>query len=184
MKPLAPYYSRMLCAVANVVSGYNPITGDTRRYEFDEGNIKGHIEFTIRTRSQPSGRRMPVGLIWGSRLAHFSLPIWVALILATPVGGWRRKLVYLFLGWLIVLAGQILGLYMQTMLGKLAVLDKLARQGEYHITKTEQYLLIWEYVFSLRFGATLVPILTWMVIGLPRLIKPRKREDIPPQNEG
>lgn len=130
--------------------------------------MRGRIEFTVPTKSRPEGRPLAAGVAWSARIFQFSFAIWIALILATPFANWKKKAAYFLLGSVVILGGQLFDMYLQSAYGKLEALKILQASGEYALGQSEEYLLTWSHVFSLRIWKDLLPVVLWLLLGLPQ----------------
>jgi hypothetical protein len=172
---ISPWYSQALCLTGNVILDGLPLSGDALDYSYADGEIRCNIEFSAINPEKNQQLRLRAKPLWDGRLLHFSFTIWVALILATPYSDYKKKLKFFLIGWAIVMIGQIAALYLQTLEAKARTLQKLAELEGYELPALQQYLLAWGGRFFMRIGNKLLPIVVWLVVGLPVLIRFRKK---------
>lgn len=173
---LSPVYSRALCSAANCMFQFNLLSSDEMVYSYENGSITGEITFLLTTLADGREARVAARPVWEARLHHFSFTIWAALLLATPFGNWKKKLLYFFLGWAIVFAGQLFALFVETLSEKSLFLQSEQMFQQYRLAAIEEYILNWGGMFFLLVGNKLLPLVLWFLWGLPYLLRRRSEE--------
>ncbi|MFH2057203.1 MAG: exosortase H-associated membrane protein [bacterium] len=168
---ISPWYSQVLCFAGNTLLDGLPFTGDALDYSYENGQIKCSIEFNAVNPQKNKQLRLRAEPFWEGRLLHFGFSIWVALILATPCRSYKVRARLFLIGWGVLFVGQLAALYLQTLEAKARTLQQLAELEGYELPGLQQYLLAWGGRFFMRIGNKLLPIVVWLIIGLPSMIR-------------
>lgn len=168
---LSPFYSRALCSAADFIFQLNLLSSDDMTYTYSDGKINGEVVFVVGQVEGGYDVRIAARPVWEGRLFHFSFTVWAALLLASPFKDWRRKLLILLLGWLILFAGQLFSLFIETLSEKSLFLQSSETFARFRLPASDEYLLKWGGRFFLLVGSKLLPLLLWFIWGLPQLLR-------------
>ncbi len=164
----APAYSRVICAVANVLLAHNPINGDTAEFAAKDN----HISCEIRGRLE-CGDGGPVsfsGVVnCSNRELQFGIPVWLALIAASTVRGLRKRLHCLVIGYVIIFASQLLLLFSFAVGGKLVGIMQAGQAMDCSLTEVEMYLAGWLQGLPIQFGSVILSLGLWVILVFPHL---------------
>lgn len=173
---LSPAYSVALCEAANVVFKLNLFSDDEMTYSYVDGKVTAEVIFLLTRLNDAYDLKIAARPSWDGRLHHFSFTIWAALVLATPFGNWRKKLLTFTVGWVLVFGSQLFALFVETLCEKSAFLRNAEMFQEYRLPATEDWLLTSGGLFFLMVGNKVLPIVLWLVMGFPALLRPSEKK--------
>jgi hypothetical protein len=182
---LSPYYGHLLAGTANILFHRNIVNNDEISFRDQDRCIKSDIHFDITKASTGQVGRGHLKFSVDAERFHFNFTVWIALMLATP---FERRIkgtaVCFLLGWLVLLGGQSLDLFLQTQDDKLNNFWRLAQQEGLAPLDSASHLLGWAGRYFLHIGNVVLPIVIWLFVGIPRLsraVAPVNKTDGTPQ---
>jgi hypothetical protein len=165
---LAPYYSKGMCVVANLLLARNPINGEELKYSYEQGFIRCDYDGRIQLRNgEVTGIRGTVRS--RQHQIEFGLPLWLVFMLATPFKSFRRRAETFAPGLAIVLAVQLGLIMLFAFTGRLAAIDKWANPVDLRLDGMELYVLRWVHNLPEGLVAALSALFAWLLVGLPQL---------------
>jgi hypothetical protein len=168
---VTPLYSELHCIAANWAFNLNILSDDELTYTYEDGEIVGRIIFRFVRPYDNHRFKASAKETCGSGRVHFGVVIWGALLAATPFGNFRRKLIYFLGGWILLFVSQLEGLYLQVLFSKALTLQHLEPTYQSRLPAIVEYIFDWGGQFYVLIGNKLLPILFWLIVGLPFLIK-------------
>lgn len=168
---VTPGYSKAHCVAANWMFNLDIISDDELDFTYEDGEIEGRIVFRFVRPSDNHRFKAQASETCGSGRVHFGIVIWGALLIATPLGSLRKKLIYFFLGWALLFVSELFALYLQVLFNKSLTLQHLEPTYQSRLPAIVEYLFDWGGNFYVLLGNKLIPIVFWLIIGLPVLIK-------------
>jgi hypothetical protein len=140
-------------------------------FTYEDGEIVGRIIFRFIRPYDNHRFKASAEETCGSGRVHFGVVIWGALLAATPFGNLRKKLVYFLIGWVLLFVSQLEGLYLQVLFNKALTLQHLEPTYQSRLPAIVEYIFDWGGQFYVLIGNKLLPILFWLIVGLPFLIR-------------
>lgn len=167
---ISPWYGRVLARATTSILNKNPLIDCEVSYRFEQISIKAHTYFSVRKAPDGAKEYYEGDPSWDGRRFHFSFTVWIALLLATPFDWqWKKKLLWFLVGWLVIFATQVLGLFLQTVHQNMLFVKTLLMSGGYLQPTSTELTLAFGGRYFLLIGNVLFPLLIWLPIGIERL---------------
>jgi hypothetical protein len=174
---VTPTYSKAHCVAANWLFNLDIISDDALTFTYEGGEIRGEIIFRFVRPYDNHRFKASASETCGSGSVHFGIVIWGALLAATPFTSSRKKLLFFFAGWALLFASQLFALYLQMLFNKSLSLQHLEPTYQSRLPETVEYVFDWGGNFYVLLGNRLLPIVLWLIVGLPALIRGRSNRD-------
>ncbi len=178
---VTPLYSKLHCTVANQVFNIGLLSDDEVSFTYEDGEIEGEIIFRFTRPTDNRRFKASASETCGSGRVHFGIVIWGALLIATPFRNVKKKSLYFIGGWILLFIGQLWAIYLQVLLNKSLSLQHL--ESEYHsrLPSIVEYMFEWGGNFYVLLGNKLMPIVLWLIVGLPILIRMKEKQRAHPR---
>lgn len=167
---ISPWYGQVLASAGTAILNKNPLTHTQITFRSEKTNIKADAYFTLR--QAPDGETVLIegSPSWDGRQSHFSFTVWMALIMATPFGGyWTRKLRWFVGGWAVVFLTQVLYMFLQVVHQNFAYVETQMSSGQFLPPSGVEIGMAAAARYLLLVGNVLFPLLVWLPIGVSRL---------------